>query len=351
MPFNPEETHTDPQELRTGVLLVNEGFVRMEDVKTALEIQHRETLQSTARTKAHPRTIGEILCDLNLITPADLGAVLKKYRKNLNLEQILIKQGSADPKTLAAALRTEENGTEPGGNILLQKGIITETQLYEAYSLQHNLPYMPFDAFTFTPEDSAALSGIIGKDFACRFGVLPVTLGRKRLGVVVSDPGKLKVIDALRIKQTDLRIECAFVTASTFDRLFNLLYEKESAGPRSEAAEPLRPREDTRAGISASEPEPQRDALTSSGTSVYTETISDPEAQREAVVRLHAAYERLAIARGLRTVPSDPHIFGKFIQRHFYQICHKYRCRRVSFRILDRQPQIIITAMPVQPFD
>lgn len=351
MPSNPEETHTDTQEMKTGVLLVNEGFVRQEDVKTALEIQQRESIQTAARTKAHPRTIGEILCDLNLITSADLGAVLKKYSKYLNLEQILIKQGSADEKILTAVLQAEENRMEPSGKILLQKGIITETQLYEAYSLQYNLPYEPFDSFTFTSEDRAALSGIIEKEFARRFGVLPVTLGRKRLGVVVSDPENLKVVDALRIKQTDLRIECAFVTTGTYDRLFHLLYEKEFPEPRSEAADLPRPFEDTMAGIHASKSKHLRGTPASSGKSVYTETISDPEAQREAVVRLHAAYERLAIARGLRTVPCDPHIFGKFIQHHFHQICQRYRCRRVSFRILDRQPRIIITAMPVRPFD
>jgi type IV pilus assembly protein PilB len=236
MPSNPEEKHIDTQELKTGILLVNEGYIRQADVETALEIQQRETIQTAFLDKAHPRTIGEILCDLSLITPVDLSTVLKKYNKYLKLEQILIKQGSIDEKALTAALQTRESRTETIGKILLQKGIITETQLYEAYSLQHNLPYKPYDRFSLPPEDRAILSGIIGKNLARRFGVLPVALDQKRLGVVIFDPLNLRVIEAIRVKQTDLRIECSLVTAGTFNRLFNLLYEKRPFEPRPEPA-------------------------------------------------------------------------------------------------------------------
>jgi type IV pilus assembly protein PilB len=245
MPSNPEETHTDIEETKTGMLLVNEGFIRLADVKTALEIQQRETLQTVCRTRSYPRTIGEILCDLNLITPIDLNAVLKKYRKQLRLEQILIKQGSANEKALALLRQEAARHSEPIGKILLKKGIITETQLYEAYALQHNLPYGPYDRFTPAPENRATLSGIIGKNFARQFGLLPVTFGRQRLGVVISDPENLWVIEALRAKQTDLRIECALVTTGTFNRLFKLLYESPSPIPGSEPAKAPHPLEKT----------------------------------------------------------------------------------------------------------
>ncbi|MFH0728943.1 MAG: ATPase, T2SS/T4P/T4SS family [Pseudomonadota bacterium] len=243
MPSNPEEMQTDPPDKKTGVLLVNEGFVRQEDVEIALEIQKREAEQTPCRTKVHPRTIGEILCDLNLITPIDLSAVLKKHSKYLKLGQILIMQGSIDEATLTIALKAAENGAEPIGKILLQQGIITETQLCEAYSLQHNLPFKPYDTFTPTPEDRATLSGIIGKDFARRYGILPVSLNQKRLGVVISDPEKLKIIEALRSKQTELRIECTFVTTGTFFRLFEHLYERKPFEPRPEPVKPALPRD------------------------------------------------------------------------------------------------------------
>ena len=105
------------------------------------------------------------------------------------------------------------------------------------------------------------------------------------------------------------------------------------------------------ASICAFQSKRRWDTVAPPETSVYTEIISNPKAQREAVVRLHAAYERLAITKGLRTGPSDPHLFGKFIQLHFHKICKRYHCHRVSFRILDRHSRIIITAMPVQPSD
>jgi hypothetical protein len=347
MPTGPEEKHTDTQERRTGVLLVNEGLVRQADVEIALEIQEREAIQTALHTKTHPRTIGEILCDLNLITPLDLSAVLKKYSKHLKLEEILIKKGDVDEEALTATLEAVESRTEPIGKILLQKGIITETQLYEAYSLQYNLPFKPFDQFPLPLEDRAMLSSIIGKDFARRFGVLPVDLDRKHLSVVISDPENLKVVEAFRAKQTDLRIECTFVTAGTFNRLFKLLYAKEPLETRPEPVKSEIPLQRTTQVKSKH----RSDALSSDEASIYTEVLSNPETQREAVVRLHTAYERLATSKGLRTGASDPQLFGKFIQHHFHRICRRYRCRHVSFSILDRQPHITITAMPIQPSD
>jgi type IV pilus assembly protein PilB len=105
------------------------------------------------------------------------------------------------------------------------------------------------------------------------------------------------------------------------------------------------------AGIAAVKSNHRRDMHASPERTVYIEVLSNPEAQRGAVTRLHAAYERLAISKGLRTGPSDPHLFDRFIQQHFQQISRKFRCRRVSFSIIDRPSQIIITAMPVPPFD
>jgi type IV pilus assembly protein PilB len=241
MPPNPEEKPPDTAGRKTGDLLVKEGFVHQADVETALEIQQRETRPTAFRSKVHTRAIGEILCDLNLITPIDLSAVLKKYSKYLNLGQILIMQGSIDEATLTSVLEVVESGTEPIGEILVQQGIITEPQLYEAYSLQHNLPFRPYDPFTLTPGDRATLSGIIGKDFARRFGILPVALDQKRLCVVISSPEKLSVIEALRTKQTELRIECAFVTPGTFYRLFKYIYEIRPLGPRPEPVKPALP--------------------------------------------------------------------------------------------------------------
>jgi hypothetical protein len=105
------------------------------------------------------------------------------------------------------------------------------------------------------------------------------------------------------------------------------------------------------AGIVAFTSNHRMAAHDSGGKTVYTEVLSNPKAQREAVTQLHAAYERLAITKGLRVGPSDARLFNRFIQHHFQLISRRYHCRRVSFSIVDRQQRVLITAMPVRPSD
>jgi len=122
-----------PSTLRIGELLVEEGFIREKDVEKALEIQNRETAGPSAKKT---RTIGEILCDLNLITPTDLSHILKKYSKQLQLGDILLNQGVLRKDTLADALNEQRRIGGSLGKILLRKNLVTIDQLYSALSRQ-----------------------------------------------------------------------------------------------------------------------------------------------------------------------------------------------------------------------
>ncbi|MDX9788400.1 MAG: hypothetical protein RBT11_16600 [Desulfobacterales bacterium] len=310
--------------------------IRLGKLAVTLNLISESDLASAVRAKKLPRTIGEILCDLHLITPIDLNTVLSKYRKHLKLGRILIRQGAIDETVLATVLSAQKNRAEPIGKILLQEGLITETQLYEAISIQYNLPFKQYDRLIFSANQRDALTDIIGHDFARRFHVLPVSLDKNHLTVAISDPESIKVIRALRTKQIDLRIESTLITKKSFERLFRLIYMNPSPVPR------LKPKQLT---------VDETQTAIADGAIVSIELLSHPDAQAEAVARLHSAYEKLAIARGLRAQPAELKLFSEFIRNHLQKICQIHHCDRVLFRIIAMKSGGAITAVPAgNPF-
>ena len=147
-------------------------------------------LAKMVRAKRHQRTIGEILCDLNLITPLDLNSVLTKYRKHLRLGEILLKNKWIDQPTLEMALLEHESRAEPLGNILTQKKILTEDQLFAAFAVQYNIPFRKPEHFKFSDQQKTALTEIVGKAFSRQFRIAPPQPGGQYADGCHFRPGK-----------------------------------------------------------------------------------------------------------------------------------------------------------------
>ena len=235
----------NPKDAPLDSTLISEGYLTDEDLKAFLRQQlnsmklcelalhlgmvSQAVLQKAVNIKRYQRTIGEILCDLSLITPLDLNAVLKKYRKHLRLGEILVKQGIINETTLNMALLEQESRSEPLGNILLEKGLLTQDQLFKAFSAQYNIPYNRLDGFEYDEREKQALIQIIGKTFSRQFRIVPLQLSGQNLTVAIADPENLKVVHSLRSKRNDLRTDCILVSESDLDFIFQALYN-DSAG-------------------------------------------------------------------------------------------------------------------------
>ncbi len=239
--------HGKPKEQPLAETLVAGGFLTDLDFKTFLEQQldsmklcelavrlgmiSEADLAEMVRQKQHQRTIGEILCDLNLITPLDLNSVLTKYQKHLRLGEILLKNGWIDEETLETALLEHENRAKPLGNILLQKNILTEDQLFSAFAVQYNVPFRKPERFNFSDQQKSALTGIMGETFSRRFRIAPLSLENNTLTVAISDPENLEAVQSLRSRRVDLRTLCVLITGSTMTHLLDSLYRDNASSP------------------------------------------------------------------------------------------------------------------------
>jgi|GEM_PF-302131 type IV pilus assembly protein PilB len=219
---------------KTGELLIGEGLVRREDVGTALNIQVQEA-QAEKRTG---RTIGGILCDLDLVSPIDLSRVLRKYQKQLRLGEIMLREGVIDSGQLEEALYDQQLHMEPLGHILIRKNRIRMDQLYSALSVQYNIPFRRLDGFAVNAATTGDLTRIIGKDDAEENLVLPISLEGVKLTLGVYAPEKMMNIHKLRAVYPYLRMDCVLIRPDKFHTLFAQLYGTSIRAAAADMPEP-----------------------------------------------------------------------------------------------------------------
>jgi hypothetical protein len=322
--------------LKICELAVEVGMVSEEDLHRALH------------SPGTPRTIGEILCELNLVTPLDLNAVLSKYRKHLQLGEVLQRQGLIDQPTLDWALKVRESRGESLGSVLCKKGILTETQLFRAFSLQYNIPFENLEAFEYAPGQKEALTKTVEKHFSEQFQVLPLRLEENTLTVAISDPANLEAVNSLRDNQVHLRTRCVLATPSERKRLHTELYHCPPASPiqdristATDSDIPRKdvPREPTRPAVheksdSRRKPVDRRHPAGDTPAAVYEIVFRTPEISRTDLQRLHHAYESLVEKTGRRTRRSDIGHFDAFIRNHYRDIRRRYSCSKVAFCVM-----------------
>jgi len=242
------------QALKTGELLVREGLARQQDVDDALDVQLKEgdaenpspalsgfdgAGLSSAPADSHGRnrsddipegigirTIGEILCGLDLISSIDLNRVLLKYDKRLKLGDMLKKMGIVSEAQIQTALESQQFNFKSLslGQILIEQDFITEKQLYDALSRQHNLPYKHVGGFEYAESHKAALTQIIGHNYADKNSIIPLTLEGTKLTLAVYSPESILSIHELKNVYAYLRIECVLIRQDRFCELFKELY-------------------------------------------------------------------------------------------------------------------------------
>lgn len=107
--------------LKTGELLVKEGFISQEEIKIALKIQQQEKALK-------PRPLGMILVQKGLISKEHLNRLLAHPELRKNIGTMAIEKGLIDADHLAACLR-EKGSDEHIGKMLVRKGYISPDDL------------------------------------------------------------------------------------------------------------------------------------------------------------------------------------------------------------------------------
>jgi type IV pilus assembly protein PilB len=127
-----------------GELLVKEGYLTPEELErvVAIQLEQKQIIQDKQSLGAGSsyRPLGQICVEQNLISGQELQRLLRKYHKRILLGELLVNQELLKPGQLQAALKLQQQNGQKLGMVLVTAGLITESQLLDALSLQLDAP-------------------------------------------------------------------------------------------------------------------------------------------------------------------------------------------------------------------
>jgi type II secretory ATPase GspE/PulE/Tfp pilus assembly ATPase PilB-like protein len=146
--------------------------------------------------KAAPKSLGEMLIEENLITPAQLESALEQQR--------------------------QQGGTL--SDILLRQGIVKAEQLAIMLSIKLNLPLIDLKRHVIQPQ---ALR-LIPEEMARKYTLIPMDIVNDSLMVVMADPEDIRTIEDVKA-QARMRVEVALGVPSDIERAININYRSSGA--------------------------------------------------------------------------------------------------------------------------
>lgn len=174
--------------LMIGELLVQEGYITERQLQEAIARQMQENKECSSYLP-----LGEVCVRLKFISRLELGQMIRKHKKRIHLGDLLINMGLLTCEQVDEALEEQKIVGQKFGQILIDLGYITESQLIDLLSTQLGIPkIIPSAALV----DPMVLKGI-SKAFLQKNECLPVSRDGDLLTVIMSDPLSNEKINTL----------------------------------------------------------------------------------------------------------------------------------------------------------
>jgi len=117
-------------------------------------------------------------------------------KKRRHLGELLYKAGLVKKEVLIDAIKTSKSSNKRLGQVLVEKGIITEDILTKVLAKQFGIEYINVDKASI-PNDATRL---IPEDLMKKHNILPLDSSNGKLKVIISDPSDLETMDAIRFR-------------------------------------------------------------------------------------------------------------------------------------------------------
>jgi type IV pilus assembly protein PilB len=151
----------------------------------------------------------------------------------LRLGEILIQQGIITASQLSQAIEAQKKQHGRIGEVLIQLGLIKEIDIVIALAKQLNVPYISRDSGLLKPQKPELLN-LIPREFAQKNFVLPLSLNESSLTCAIFDPLDLLLLDNL-YKMTGYNINLVLATKKDIARAVEECYTKGGKSSLSEA--------------------------------------------------------------------------------------------------------------------
>ena len=167
-PSSPADTQ------RIGDVLVDAGALTKDQLAKLLRIQ--------GRLEDH-KPIGQLAIELGMLTRARLDEGLRKHRRGLSLEGILVEKGVIRAEQVAAAREALKGTNKDVARHLVEIGAVSERIFLQSYCEKHGVSFIDCEAGLV---DRTLLRKVSIK-YLSRQRIVPLSLKEGRLNVVAED--------------------------------------------------------------------------------------------------------------------------------------------------------------------
>ena len=168
VPSSPADTQ------RIGDVLVDAGALTKDQLAKLLRIQ--------GRLEDH-KPIGQLAIELGMLTRARLDEALRKHRRGLSLEGILVEKGVIRAEQVAAAREALKGTNKDVARHLVEIGAVSERIFLQSYCEKHGVSFIDCEAGLV---DRTLLRKVSIK-YLSRQRIVPLSLKEGRLNVVAED--------------------------------------------------------------------------------------------------------------------------------------------------------------------
>jgi type IV pilus assembly protein PilB len=200
------------QKYRFGEILLREGLLTSSQLEKAV-------LEQGRRNSDLP--LGEVCVSLKFLTKADLQKALRKHKKHIYLGDLFVNMGIVSPDEVLQALELQQIEGKRIGQLLIDNGFITESNLMNALSSQLGIPIMIPNAGIVSP---TVLKGL-NKSFLVKNDCIPAYRDGDSVTVIMADPLSDDTINSLE-KMFRCRIDVAVAPSSDIQKCIRMIYDE-----------------------------------------------------------------------------------------------------------------------------
>ncbi|MBF0488089.1 MAG: Flp pilus assembly complex ATPase component TadA [Nitrospirae bacterium] len=147
-------------------------------------------------------------------------------KKPKRLGEILLDAKTISTEQLEACLSNQKASKKKLGDIIVQMGFSTETEIARALSSQLNLPYVDLSKVVI----KASATGLIDKDFALKHSIMPISATTRLMQIAMVNPMDIDSIREVKY-MVNRDVDIVISTATDIESAINKYYTREGAKP------------------------------------------------------------------------------------------------------------------------
>ncbi|MBM3501750.1 MAG: type II secretion system protein GspE, partial [Armatimonadetes bacterium] len=150
---------------------------------------------------------------------------MRASAQRLMIGQLLVQKGLITEERLNEALAMQKQTTQRIGEILVDLGYIDQRQLFEALAEQQGLPFVDLTRYSIDP----AIAQLLDRATAERHKAIPIRRGDGTIHVAMAEPDNVIALDDLKMR-LQVAVEPFLAVSDAVEQAISRVYESAPRG-------------------------------------------------------------------------------------------------------------------------